>query len=1185
MRSRQQSLKGGGSAERPKPRARPSAAQITAQPGDEAPRAEAGKDKRVLDPAYHLCWMGWSHVGTLNRLDAQPIYRRSGATEVRKHLGDADECAKNSILSFLEESEIQRFSLWYRKYCPMGVDTSSATGYFTRAAQVTKRSIILYKLRMTGACGVTTNIVRLEEAIKFSGTRFGGTRPITLLWIPACEGGTHHLLPIGSPDLMAGASIPAAMSLGGEPLVSGSAVTESSDEAEATDSETCEVTDEAASSSALPTMLGKCAGAETAAGSAVEAQQAGPAVAESTAATGQAPRGVGCPAEGQARRPSSEYIWADDPSASWRISEREWECIKGDADWSCLDAEGADQITCPGASVTPETPAVVAEPEVQVAEGLIREPRSRHYIGPWAPPRSYDWVGGEWASQRTDASVGSRFTVAPFVANTAKMAARFVCEVTYVITNVPRTVRQTGYRTVTDGFEVDQTFFPGDVVVVDGVEYTATRDSSLGPECMKLRPAAFTGWGHALRSSLTKPLRGLVQVGRTAEVRPTVRTELAGRAANKAKFAHAIAVCEDPTQLSVLATLRNVAANCDYDPEEITAEAAARFAGELVASTSGRLVGFCGGRPYGWGYCFSCGKERPGRFRGRLCDDCNRGQTTMAQAVADGQLVVNLSHPVQYPGVVKCLTRHPRLKTGVTSWGLREERVSTTPLPPADVLRAGTHQRPGPRLGGFGFGGAIPFVTASGARPLVEAILFRVFKEIPRTADGKAFKVAASFVDQLMPDFCLPGEPMLTWEWIRSMPGRRRRVLVRTLHRLQERGEYHKNFSRFKPFVKTELLPLVRVVADTVTDDVEYVARLIQAPHDETHLVAGRYLKPLVARLKEVWNADNWLFYGSVCPEKLDKWLNRIKDSRSFFWSDYSSFDATHSDFSWDLIEGLYRRIYPSAEPDFWEVLRIWRRPRGVQKCRQDNCKVSYEADTCNASGRDDTALANAIFNGIALALALAAALASVPLEDLTPEQVRRASQVFRVSVVGDDSLVGCSVDVVPLRESIVRNLTRFGLIVKAQSSSRLADVTYLGMMPYPVAGRYYWGPTLGRRMYKAFWMREAGNLPAWTHGVARMLALNQHVPILVECAEKVCELLSGFKHTEQQVDENRVWASRGVRTPRYDQTTIDFICSRYSGLNPGLFRRDTAIIKSVERLPAVVHSSVVHACLLVDEL
>lgn len=484
-------------------------------------------------------------------------------------------------------------------------------------------------------------------------------------------------------------------------------------------------------------------------------------------------------------------------------------------------------------------------------------------------------------------------------------------------------------------------------------------------------------------------------------------------------------------------------------------------------------------------------------------------------------------------------------------------------------------QRDGPRLLGVGFDGAIPFVTSPGLQPLAEAIQYRVFKDFAADPKPASFARSCSLLD----DRCLLGgfpkvRPWDTWEWLKSVRnGRRRKILIRAWHLLRERGCHHPMYEMIAPFVKTENLPLFAIVDGMpVREAVRYVCRLIQAPHDETHLVAGPYLKPLTQALKEHWNYKNWLFYASAAPEKLDAWLRENQHATSFFWSDYSSFDATWTDYAWDMVEGFYTKVFGGIPAELRQVLDIWRRPQGKVRCRKEEASIWYQADACNASGRDDTALANALLNGIALAMSIAAALGRCEVHEVTREHLHYASQLVRIGIVGDDSLVFCSFDVKPLTPMIVKGLESFGLSVKAQCSRDLWDVTFLGCMPYRAGGDLWWGPTIGRRLYKAFWQVDHTSHPvAWTKGVAEQMALYACVPVMSELAQRVVRLLPKSSSISA-FDEEKPYASRAAATARWDAETVEWMCRRYSGLTPGSVERDIAVVGGISRLPAVVH-------------
>lgn len=603
----------------------------------------------------------------------------------------------------------------------------------------------------------------------------------------------------------------------------------------------------------------------------------------------------------------------------------------------------------------------------------------------------------------------------------------------------------------------------------------------------------------------------------------------------------------------------------------------------------------CCGR-FLWGYCYSCGCELPSKkkFPSRLCPGCLSSNSTLGKLVMEGDKVCSASVPVRYPGVVWTPSRHPGLKPNVATIA-SDSCVSVSGMSLEQALTKAPIERAGPALFGIGIDGAIPFVTSGGIRPLAEAICYRIFKDIPRTAEPLVYTKATLLLDhpELLGNLLWRRvSPYGVYQWVKSVAkSGRRKILLKAAHELRERGCLHpKKAGKFGVFVKTECLPYFKPVEDGLDwAMMVYVARLINGPFDEDHVITGPSLKPLIPVLKEVWHVENWIFYASVNPSKLDKRLDQIKEHASFLCSDFTAFDSTFTDYSWDMIESIYRRVLVDTHPDFWEILKRWRRPVGSAISRKESVSIKFQAGTCNASGRDDTALANAILNGIATALSLAAALAGVDLLALEYNHIYRASEMLSISIVGDDSLVACVTDLKPFQSAYESNIRRFGMIVKAEIYDTIHDVTFLGQAPYTNSrGEWAWGPTIGRRLYKAGWKAErGGNYPAWLHGVAGQNALYQNVPLLSDWAEVTLKLMKGQKRTEVVFDENRPWVGRDDTTFRYDQTTLEWVAFRYRkvGVSVPMILRDIGVLRSIERLPAVAHLESVQLMLSVDEL
>jgi len=598
------------------------------------------------------------------------------------------------------------------------------------------------------------------------------------------------------------------------------------------------------------------------------------------------------------------------------------------------------------------------------------------------------------------------------------------------------------------------------------------------------------------------------------------------------------------------------------------------------------------GAPLLWGWCFSCGGSSSARMPQRMCTACHSSRcgNPIVRNAAAGHPVASPTNPLVYEGVINTPSRHPPLKKGVETVATRKT-VKVRGMSTHDLAILEPRERAGPRLTGIGISGAIAFISSVGPRPLYEAIVYRIFKKLTgrKPPQQSSFDVCNANLDFLLPHFFDPIEVMPIWDWLHSITvSRRRHILIREYYKYITHGR-GRDFDRISAFVKTENLPYFSPMGELPSvADVTYVARLIQAPHDHTHIIAGPYLKPLTKRLKTTWGTANWVMYGSRKPEELDQWLNeRMVPCESYFWADYSAFDATHSKQSWSMIEAIYEKLYPKNQDnvDFWDVLDIWRAPRGKCQVRREMVTISYKAPICNASGRDDTALANALFNGLALTVSIAAALTYKSPDLVTIDDLLYAESLSAISVVGDDSIVGFRFDAEALFPEIVASLQTFGLMVKSGGSKNIYDITYLGQMPYRVAGRWLWGPTLGRRMYKAYWQVDRSGHPvAWTKGVAQQMALSRHVPIMYDCAVKILSLLPKQPATPIPHDENKPWTARVDETPLYDDETIKYLAMRYE-CPVQLPLSDIEEVRAITKIPVLRYGPFIRWCLARDDL
>lgn len=630
--------------------------------------------------------------------------------------------------------------------------------------------------------------------------------------------------------------------------------------------------------------------------------------------------------------------------------------------------------------------------------------------------------------------------------------------------------------------------------------------------------------------------------------------------------------------------------------------------------------------------CVSCGIPPPnGRYRWkhRICSACAQSLKACGHVTEAGaQVQDNLQVPTCYPGLVYVSGDQlppPEKKWarvachGLTPEGQREKRSRVqvaqgrvdvprlkgerarrwVDVEPTDLakLRKPVPFKPLFALAGIACSGARPMVSAPTDHNRLKALLGRVFQEPPEHEWGLGprpgtWDVAHKFRAEILPD--LEAEPMSVKAWLRSMPQRRRRVLEQAAKHYEE-GGLRASDAYFTGFVKSEFLPFFSqqrlnaiAVEECLVELREMLDRFINGPAEKTHIVAGRRMKPMIQRLKHHWDKYSPLVYGSAGPEVLDTLLQRLAElDGTYFCCDFSLFDRTHSEESWRFVESFYDR----TDSDFRQVLDWWRAPAGT--CGP----FKYRGFVMNASGRDDTALANAVLNGFATTLSAAAAFYGVALGELSLEQLREFRAQSILSVCGDDSL-----GVLPklsrerlaeFRERFNANIAAFGFVAKLQVMDSLQDVLYLGMRPYWVAGRWTWGKTIGRATYKMGWVLEPHKRDVMAHitGVADMHRLcSLHVPVLSDLALKIVELRQGAKRTPVVRDPNRPWEWTQQGSLPYDRDTLSVTAEVYTKLSGTLvtvadFEDLILQIRKISSLPCVLDHWLWRLIVASDEL
>lgn len=426
------------------------------------------------------------------------------------------------------------------------------------------------------------------------------------------------------------------------------------------------------------------------------------------------------------------------------------------------------------------------------------------------------------------------------------------------------------------------------------------------------------------------------------------------------------------------------------------------------------------------------------------------------------------------------------------------------------------------------------------------ALLCRMFRSHPVPGQD-VWLLAHKYVDLILSNFNSPPCEMSTLDWLNSMPSDRRKPLAAAMKLFEDNG-WSSKFEKFHAFVKEEILPGFSKDEHGLHPITECLARLIYAPHDVTHVIAGPKIKPYLSWLKEQWHEDNFIFYGSTTPDHLHNWLQRLVRSGPslYFWSDYSQFEVTHSSETWEFVESFYAQH--KSDPLFQKVLEIWRAPCGTLG------DLKFTGRIMNASGRDDTAFANALLNGVAMYISVTAAWYSKPLQMVECSDLVRIQSDLLLSVCGDDALGRLpSVEVeeaLRFVKAARANLESFGFNAKMFCSDRLEDCVYLAHRPILVDGTWYWGKTLGRCLYKLGYQRnQRGDPAAFFRGICEMHQVcSKHVPVLSDITSLWLKATQHNKVTKWIADPNKPWELMGSAGPgHYSLDTLQCLARAYT--------------------------------------
>lgn len=494
----------------------------------------------------------------------------------------------------------------------------------------------------------------------------------------------------------------------------------------------------------------------------------------------------------------------------------------------------------------------------------------------------------------------------------------------------------------------------------------------------------------------------------------------------------------------------------------------------------------------------------------------------------------------------------------------------------------------------YGFGTRFAQNAAPrGERSILQAVIVRVARKTNVEPEPLVFKWALEYFKWFFdtrPELVHPDDRARVPddEWLTEVSNRP--VMAKALEQLKEEGLEP---LRWKLFTKAEKSAgYDKICTDEITDLGSFKPRAIQAMPITWQAYLGPYVKAVQRKIARVFNSQTPVFYaGKATPSELNEWLNRFVVDTGDHWFimiDYSMFDNTHSHYSFEFLENVYAYLVDCPQ-EVLNALYKMRVPRG----RAGSFK--YRAPKAmNGSGRPDTSLAN-IVNSLAALINLSCVLMTgTPADEMPFDRVVRTLEHVMLSANGDDSLLRvpktCHVQREDMPAVVQKQIARFGFIATSDKQLITDDpsqIVFLGNTIYPVSGKWYWGPTLGRRLPKHHVFHEhVGDGMAWLNGVAKMERLvYPHVPVLSDMAQVVTDQLAGCKsHTTARERKERYHKANFelVGLPSYTAETISFVERRYK-LAPGELSSLIELVKTCT-VPCVINHPVLDRLVAHDD-
>lgn len=466
--------------------------------------------------------------------------------------------------------------------------------------------------------------------------------------------------------------------------------------------------------------------------------------------------------------------------------------------------------------------------------------------------------------------------------------------------------------------------------------------------------------------------------------------------------------------------------------------------------------------------------------------------------------------------------------------------------------------------------------------------------------------------------------------WLDGMLPRRRRALCGGARDLLHKGELAFKASRFGSFVKRELAASRN--KEFVLGVAKSNPRIIQGPPESSHVAAGPTLRVFTHELHDSWGFQNFITYvGGARPHQMRSYAEQNMNmdgtnkfpSVSYFMNDYSMFDSTYTQALFnEIVYPIYRFLgimdkreemdgRPNGKCSRWvtSAIRYWERPRG-----RLSGGIKYNSGPMNASGRDDTAVMNALINGLCIFFSILSYYYQVPMhhvDRITDDDISYISQRIHIAVLGDDSLVRIDDsllrgDYEEFKTAMAQNVAQWGIEAKPQMEKEFRRAVFLGNRPYPCdcdgKPAVLWGPTIGRRLYKMCSSSELQPRPAeWLYSVLdATYRTSGHVPILRDTCVRIMKLLSDqgvalHEYTEERYrsaeSQKRKGGAFAALVEFGDKVTMEPNKYTYQMVQDvyGITQRDigyySSLLGRVRRVPVLIRDPIINRVFEIDDL